>query len=69
MAKKRQNLDLKNRNITYIENGITHEVIYLKAATMTVDIKCYENGNYTKTITLPFAHIPKKIKSLINPLN
>lgn len=69
MAKKRQNLDLKNKNITYIEKGITHEVIYLKASSMTVDIKCYENGNYTKTITLPFAHVPKKIKSLINPLN
>lgn len=68
MAKKRQNLDLKNKNIKYDENGVTHEVIYLKASSMTVDVKCYEKGEYTKTITLPFAHLPKKIKSLINPL-
>lgn len=68
MAKKQQNIDLKNKDITYIERGITHKVIYLKASTMTVDIQCYENGEYTKSIVLPFAHVPKKIKSLINPL-
>lgn len=68
MAKKRQNIDLKNKRISYEENGLKHELQLFKTSSMTVDIKCTKNGEFVKETTLPFAHLPKKIKSLINPL-
>lgn len=68
MAKKRNIVDLQSKKISYEENGISHELLSLKTSSMTVDIRCSKNGVFIKNSTLPFAHLPKKIKSLINPL-
>lgn len=68
MAKKKQNMDLKNKNISYTQDNTTFKVVYLNASNMTVDVECFKNNVLSEKITLPFAHLPKKIKSLINPL-
>lgn len=66
MSKK--NIELKRQNISYEQDGVKYHLISLKASNMTVSIDCYEKGTFSKNISLPFAHLPKKIKSLINPL-
>lgn len=68
MAKKRPIIDLTNEKISYEENGKTFILQRLKTTAMTVDVKCYKKSEFLKEETLPFAHLPKKIKARINPL-
>jgi hypothetical protein len=68
MAKKKSNIHLESKNITYVQDDTTYKVIALKTSSMTVQLQCFKNDVFIKNTTLPFAHLPKKIKSLVNPL-
>ncbi|WP_375723885.1 hypothetical protein LXN10_15480 [Arcobacter sp. KX21116] len=69
MAKKKEIIDFKNKNITYTLEGITYKVLLLNKASMNVELSCFEKGKFTQNKTIPFAHLPKSIKSLIKPNN
>ncbi len=69
MAKKKEIIDFRNKNITYTQDGIEYKVLFLKKANMTVDVSCFEKEKETQVKTLPFAHLPKAIKSLVKPNN
>jgi len=68
MAKKKEIIDFRNKNITYTQDGIEYKVLFLKKANMTVEISFIEKEK-VQNKTLPFAHLPKAIKSLIKPNN
>jgi len=67
MAKKKKNIDLRNKNLEFTENGISYKLLLFKAENMTVDVLRYENGTKLDEYNIPFAHIPKAIKKLIKP--
>ena len=66
MAKKVQFMDLKKQNLSYEDSGKKYELLSLNRTKMTVELNCIENQKKSKVI-LPFAHLPKNIKKLINP--
>ena len=67
MVKKKKNIDLRNKNLEFTENGISYKLLLFKAENMTVDVLRYENGTKLDEYNIPFAHIPKAIKKLIKP--
>ena len=67
MAKK-PFIDLKSHNITYEINNQTIKLLSFRRSNMTLEISIFENGEYIKNSTIVFAHLPKKIKSIIKPL-
>lgn len=69
MAKKKEIIDFRNKNITYSQDGIEYKVLFLKKASMTVEISFVEKEEEIQYKTLPFAHLPKAIKSLVKPNN
>jgi hypothetical protein len=69
MAKKKEIIDFRNKNITYTLEGVKYKVLFLNKANMNVELSCYENEKLTQNKTLPFAHLPKAIKSLVKPNN
>ena len=64
MAKKSEIISFKNQNITYNENGVDYSVIHLKKPQMVVDLSYIEDEK-KQTKTIPFAHLPKKIKQRV----
>lgn len=69
MAKKKEIIDFRNKNIKYTQDGIEYKILYLKKANMTVELSYNEKEKTIQNKTLPFAHLPKTIKSLIKPNN
>ena len=69
MAKKKEIIDFTNKDITYTLEGIKYKVLFLNKANMNVELSCYEKEKITYNKTLPFAHLPKAIKSLVKPNN
>ncbi|MEN4052663.1 MULTISPECIES: hypothetical protein [Sulfurimonas] len=67
MAKKKKNLELRDKNLEFTENSITYKLIRFKPDNMTLDVFRYENGKKLDEYNIPFAHIPKAIKKLIKP--
>ena len=67
MAKK-PNIDLTSKNITYEQNNQIIKLLLFKTSNMTLEVAIYEKEQYVKKSILPFAHLPKNIKSLIKPL-
>lgn len=67
MAKKTI-IDLKSKNISFEQNNQVIKLLTFKKSNMTLDIAIYENGEYLKDSSIVFAHLPKKIKSIIKPL-
>ncbi|MGB7402191.1 MAG: hypothetical protein WA916_06405 [Arcobacter sp.] len=69
MAKKKEIIDFRNKNITYTIECVQYKVLLLNKANMNVELSCFENEKFTQNKTIPFAHLPKSIKSLIKPNN
>lgn len=67
MAKKKQNIDLKNLNITYNQNNSFYELLFFKPSTMTLHLRVTENSQAKEIINFPFAHLPKEIKKRVKP--
>lgn len=68
MAKKKKIIDLREFNISFNENNLTHNINYLKTQEMTVELSIYKNKDFIENKTIPFAHLSKSIKKLINPV-
>lgn len=69
MAKKKEIVDFRNKNITYTQDGVEYKVLFLKKANMTVELSYFGKEKIKQNKTLPFAHLPKAIKSLVKPNN
>lgn len=69
MAKKKEFIDFRSKNITFDFEGENFKVLSLKTSNMTVELQCFEKENKTSNKTIPFAHLPKSIKSLVKPNN
>lgn len=67
MAKKPY-IDLKSMNISYEEKEQTIKLLAFKKTNMTLEVAIFEGGKFLKNTTIVFAHLPKKIKSIIKPL-
>jgi len=67
MAKK-PIIDLKPKNIKYMQGKQTIKLNTFNKKSMTIDISIWENGTYIKDDNIVFAHLPKSIKSKIKPL-
>lgn len=67
MAKK-QIIDLKNMNLFFEDRKQQVKLITFKVSTMRLDVQIYENDILVKEQEMAFAHLPKKLKSKLNPL-
>jgi len=67
MAKKKQNIDLKNLNIRYEQDNSFYEILFFKPSTMTLHLRVTQKGEKKEIKDFPFAHLPKEIKKRIKP--
>ena len=67
MAQKRALVDLRAKNITFDLERLNYHVQNYNPNTMTLNVIVFENNIKQGLQELPFAHLPKKIKKLINP--
>ena len=67
MAKKKSILDLRAKNIKFDLERLNYHVQNYNPNTMTLDVLIFENGIQQGVQNLPFAHLPKEIKKIINP--
>jgi hypothetical protein len=65
MAKKKPSISLIKDKLVFIEKGITYKLIHFKSSDMTIEVQRYENETFIDNFTLPFAHLPKKLKKII----
>jgi len=66
---KKTTIDLSSLNISYKdEHNQTIKLLSFKKSNMTLDIAIYENDKFIKNSNIVFAHLPKRVKSLIKPL-
>ena len=67
MAKKKPVIQLSSKNITFSENERHFKVISFNQEYMTV--LCSETeGGVKRQLDLPFAHLPRDVKTLVRPL-
>ncbi len=67
-SKKTSVVELDHKAIEYSENDTVYRVIRLNEKSMNVELCLFEGGVEIGTKTIPFAHLPKKIKQQIRPL-
>ncbi|MEA1983520.1 MAG: hypothetical protein U9N39_08240 [Campylobacterota bacterium] len=67
MIKKKENEDLKNKNIFYEREGTKYQALRFYHAKMTVDVIEIDDKEKKGIMNIPFAHIPKATKKLIKP--
>lgn len=67
MARKKEMIDFRNKNITYNQEGVEYKVLSLKKTNMTVELSCIQKEKNLQNKIIPFAHLPKAIKTLVKP--
>lgn len=67
MAKNRKSIELLNKNISFILERTSYNVIRFYPQKMSVDVMVFENGIKDGIKNIPFAHLPKEIKKIIKP--
>ncbi len=68
MAKSKKTvIDLSKENLSFEERSQTIKLLNFKTETMSLDIAIYEKDKFIKNSTMVFAHLPKKLKSRLNP--
>jgi len=65
MAKRKQLINLKTRDIEFVLNNIYYRLESFNPNTMTLTVLRLEAEEKTTIKDFPFAHLPKKIKKLI----
>ena len=64
MAKKSKFIDLKKKNIQYEQDNTLFTLYSYNQINMTVNLFSAADQ---QVIEIPFAHLPKKMKKIINP--
>ncbi|MGE4383106.1 MAG: malate dehydrogenase [Arcobacter sp.] len=68
MAKsKKLIIDLSKENLFFEERNQTIKLLNFKTETMSLDIAIFEKEKFIKNSTMVFAHLPKKLKTKLNP--
>ena len=67
MAKSKKSIDLSKDNLSFEERNQTIKLFTFKIDNMTLDISIFEKGKFIKNSTMVFAHLPKKLKTKLNP--
>ena len=67
MAKSKKSIDLNKDNLSFEERPQTIKLFTFKLDNMTLDISIFEKGKFIKNSTMVFAHLPKKLKTKLNP--
>jgi hypothetical protein len=71
MAKKSTNrtIDLSKQNLSFtLDNGIIIKLLNFNPVSMNVEVNVLENGQKVKKDRFPFAHLPKNLKKILNPI-
>ena len=58
---------IKLNNKSFEQDGLKYELISFNTDKMTCEAKVYDKEKLIKTQTIAFAHIPKKLKAILNP--
>ena len=66
MAKKKENIDLRAKNITFLVQNEEYQAVRFYQSKMTLDIISLSDARQGIR-NIPFAHIPKEIKKIIKP--
>jgi hypothetical protein len=64
---KKSTIDLSKENLFFEERNQTIKLLSFKTETMNLNIAIYEKDKFIKNSTMVFAHLPKKLKVLLNP--
>ena len=67
MAKSKKSIDLSKDNLSFEERNQTIKLLTFKIDNMTLNISIFEKGKFIKNSTMVFAHLPKKLKAVLNP--
>ena len=67
MIKKKQNEDLRAKNIEFEMLNVTYKALRFYQTKMTLDVILVDDREKQGIINIPFAHLPKKTKQLIKP--
>lgn len=65
MAKRKPVEDFSSDPITYEQDNVSYALTRFDPNKMTAEVTSLESGERK---TLPFAHLPKKVKKLLRPL-
>lgn len=66
MAMKKENIDLRAKNITFSIQNEEYKAVRFYHSKMTIDVISLSNEN-EGIKNIPFAHVPKEIKKIIKP--
>ena len=66
MAMKKENIDLRARNITFSIQNVEYKALRFNHSKMTIDVISLNKEN-EGIKNIPFAHLPKEIKKIIKP--
>ena len=67
MAKSKKSIDLSKDNLSFEDRNQTIKLLTFKIDNMTLDISIFEKEKFIKNSTMVFAHLPKKLKTKLNP--
>ncbi len=65
MPKNISSVDLTNQNLSFEQNNMLLKLITFKLYNMSIDVNCYKDDKFIKNMNIPFAQIPKKLKSIL----
>jgi len=69
MARKKETIDVSEKNIIFSKNEQHFKVLSLNLNSMDVElIETLKNEKKKKVRKMPFGHLPKEIKKLIRPI-
>lgn len=67
MAKDKKTVDLKALNLSFTQKDETIKLLNFNQNSMSLDIAIFKNEVFIKNSKMVFAHLPKKLKSKLNP--
>ncbi len=67
MIKKKQNIDLRARDIEFEMLNVRYKALRFYQSKMTLDVILVDDIEKQGIINIPFAHLPKATKKLLKP--
>lgn len=67
MAKSKAIVDLKDKNLSFLQKDETIKLLNFNPNSMSLDISIFKDETFIKNSKMVFAHLPKKLKEKLNP--
>jgi hypothetical protein len=62
-------ISLSEKNLSFfIDNGIIAKLVNFNPKDMNVEVNIFEDGKNVIKRKYPFAHLPKNLKKILNPI-